>query len=55
LRLSILSDLTEHFRKQDQKYRHELEDAEGDAWRRAIFVTAGWPPPGESAAEPEAR
>ena len=51
----LLRDLTEHVRKQDQKYRHEPKGAEGDAWRRAIFMTAGWPPPGESAAEPEAR
>lgn len=50
---SLLCDLREHVRKQDDKYRHEPKGAERDSWRRAIFLTAGWTPPAESAAEPE--
>jgi Family of unknown function (DUF6062) len=49
----LLRDLQEHVRKQDDRYRHEPKGAERDSWRRAIFLTAGWPPPAESAAEPE--
>jgi hypothetical protein len=50
---ALLRDLQEHVRKHDNKFRHEPKGAERDSWRRAIFMTAGWPPPAESAAEPE--
>jgi hypothetical protein len=50
---SLLGDLQEHVRKHDDKFRHEPKGAERDSWRRAIFATAGWPPPAESAGEPE--
>jgi hypothetical protein len=49
----LLGELEEHVRKQDDRYRHEPKGAEQDSWRRAIFLTAGWPPPAQSAAEPE--
>jgi Family of unknown function (DUF6062) len=52
---SLLGELREHVRKHDDKYRHEPKGAERDSWQRAIFLTAGWPPPGESAARPEGR
>jgi ATPase family associated with various cellular activities (AAA)/Family of unknown function (DUF6062) len=51
----LLADLREHVRKHDRKYRHEPKGAEGDSWRRAISMTAGWPASGESAAEPGTR
>ena len=50
---SLLGDLEEHVRKHDHKFRNEPKGAERDSWQRAIDVTAGWPPPAESAAEPE--
>jgi hypothetical protein len=52
---SLLSELREHVRKHDDKYRHEPKGPERDSWQRAIFLTAGWPPPSQSAAEPEER
>ncbi len=52
---SLLHELREHVRKHDDKYRHERKGPERDSWRRAIFLTAGWPPPAQSAAEPEER
>jgi hypothetical protein len=52
---SLLDDLREHVRKHDHKFRDEPKGPERDSWRRAIFMTAGWPPPAESAAEPERR
>ncbi len=52
---SLLDDLREHVRKHDDKYRHEQKGRERDSWQRAIFLSAGWPPPTESAAEPEQR
>ena len=52
---SLLTDLREHVRKQDHKYRHEPKGSERDSWQRAIYMTAGWPPPAQSAAEPEHR
>ena len=52
---SLLAELQEHVRKHDDKYRHEPKGTERDSWRRAIFLTAGWPPPVESAAQPERR
>jgi len=52
---SLLHDLREHVRKHDHKFRDEPKGAERDAWLRAIYLTAGWPPPAESAAEPERR
>jgi len=50
---SLLDDLREHVRKHDHKFRDEPKGVERDSWRRAIFLTAGWPPPAESAGEPE--
>ena len=50
---SVLDDLNEHVRKHDNKFRHEPKGAERDSWQRAILMTAGWPAPAESAAEPE--
>ncbi len=50
---SLLCELTEHVRKHDDKYRHEPKGPERDSWLRAIFLTAGWPPPARSAAQPE--
>jgi hypothetical protein len=41
--------------KHDHKFRDEPKGAGRDSWRRAIHLTAGWPPPAESAAEPERR
>jgi uncharacterized protein DUF6062 len=52
---SLLRDLQEHARKHDHKFRHEPKGPEQDSWQRAILVTAGWPPPAESAGEPERR
>jgi hypothetical protein len=49
----LLSDLQEHVRKYDNKFRHEPKGAESDSWQRAIFMTSGWPPAARSAAEPE--
>lgn len=51
----VLADLREHIRKHDHKFAHEPKGAEHDAWQRAIFLTTGWPPPSESAGEPERR
>jgi hypothetical protein len=50
---SLLDELHEHVRKHDHKFRSEPKGAERDSWLRAIYLTAGWPPPAESAAEPE--
>lgn len=52
---SLLHDLQECVRKQDDRYRHEPKGSERDAWLNAIHLTAGWSPPAESAAEPELR
>ena len=52
---TLLRDLQEHVRKHDTKFRHEPKGAERDSWQRAIYVTAGWPAPSESAAAPERR
>ncbi len=52
---ALLEDLQEHVRKHDDKFRHEPKGAERDSWQRAIFMTAGWPAPAASAAEPERR
>lgn len=49
----LLSELSEHVRKHDHKYRHEPKGPERDAWQHAMFMTAGWPAPSGSAAEPE--
>jgi Family of unknown function (DUF6062) len=51
----LLDELHEHVRKHDDKYRHEPKGTEQDSWQRAIFLTTGWPPPAQSAAEPEQR
>ena len=51
----LLADLSEHVRKHDHRHGHEPKGPEHDSWRRAVFMTAGWPPPAESASEPEAR
>jgi Family of unknown function (DUF6062) len=50
---SLLHELREHVRKHDDKHRHEPKGPERDSWQRAIFLTTGWPPPAQSAAEPE--
>jgi Family of unknown function (DUF6062) len=50
---SLLDELGEHVRKHDHKFRDEPKGAERDSWLRAIYLTAGWPPPTTSAAEPE--
>jgi uncharacterized protein DUF6062 len=52
---SLLHDLREHGRKHDVKFRREPKGAEADSWERAILMTAGWPAPVKSAAEPELR
>jgi hypothetical protein len=52
---ALLAELREHVRKHDDRYRHEPKGPERDSWRRAIFLTAGWPAPAQSAAEPEQR
>ena len=52
---SLLNELREHVRKHDDKYRHEPKGLERDSWLRAILLTTGWPPPAQSAAEPEQR
>jgi hypothetical protein len=51
----LLADLREHVRKHDHKFAHEPKGTERDSWERAIRLTAGWPPPAESAAQPERR
>jgi len=50
---SLLDELREHVRKHDHKFSHEAKGPERDSWQRAIYLTAGWPRPTESAAEPE--
>jgi hypothetical protein len=52
---SLLVDLHEHVRKHDDRYRHEPKGAERDSWRRAIMLTAGWPPAVASVDESEPR
>ena len=52
---SLLHELHEHVRKHENQYRHEPKGSERDSWLRASFMTGGWPPPGQSAAEPERR
>lgn len=52
---TLLRDLEEHVRKHDNRFRHEPKGAEEESWQRSIFMTAGWPAPAESAAEPERR
>jgi Family of unknown function (DUF6062) len=50
---SLLNELQEHVRKHDDRFRHEPKGVERDSWYRAICLTAGWPAPSGSAAEPE--
>jgi len=50
---SPLGELREHVRKHDHKFHDEPKGAERDSWLRAISLTAGWPPPTESAGELE--
>jgi Family of unknown function (DUF6062) len=52
---SLLDELREHVRKHDHRFAHEPKGSEQDSWQRAIHLTAGWPPPAQSAAEPEHR
>jgi hypothetical protein len=52
---SSLDDLRDQVRKHGDEFRYELEGAERDSWGQAIFLTAGWPAPIESAGEPERR
>ena len=49
----LLAELADDVRKHDHRYRNETRGSERDAWRRAMFMTAGWPAPSESAAQPE--
>lgn len=50
----LVADLDEHIRKHDHRYKHEPSGPERDSWRRWVRMTAGWPPPAQSAAGPEA-
>jgi hypothetical protein len=50
---ALLDGLREHVRKHDHKFAQEPKGAEQHSWLRAIYLTAGWPPPEASAAEPE--
>jgi len=52
---SLLDELNEHVRKHEDRYRHEPKGPEQDSWQRAIFLTAGWSAPAQSAAQPEQR
>jgi Family of unknown function (DUF6062) len=52
---ALLEDLREHVRRHEDRYRHEPKGPEQDSWRRAIFLTTGWPAPVQSAAKPERR
>jgi hypothetical protein len=49
---ALLDDLREHVRKHDHRFADEPKGAEQDSWLRAIYLTAGWPAPKASAAEP---
>lgn len=49
----LFSEVREHVRKQEHRFAHEPKGPERDAWQRAIWLTAGWPPPAASAGEPE--
>lgn len=50
---SLLHELREHVRKHDHKYSGEPKGPEQGSWQRAIKLTAGWPPPAQTAARPE--
>jgi hypothetical protein len=52
---AVLSELAEHIRKQGAEARDEPPGAERESWRRAIELTAGWPPPPDLIGVPEAR
>ncbi|MGH2872447.1 MAG: hypothetical protein ACRDL5_08290 [Solirubrobacteraceae bacterium] len=49
----LLDDLKEHGRKHDHRVRDEPKGPERDSWRRAVYMTAGWPASNASAGEPE--
>ena len=49
----IHGDLLEFIRKEGVEARHEPRAGEQDSWQRAIQLTAGWPPPDQSAGVPE--
>jgi hypothetical protein len=50
---SLLTELRDHLRKQRAEFRDEPPGAEADSWQRAVWLTAGWPPPADSAGVPE--
>lgn len=52
---AIGTQLREFIRKEGVEARHEPKGSEQGAWRRAIELTAGWPPPAQSAGIPEAK
>jgi hypothetical protein len=51
----MLADLDEFIRKEGAEAKHEPKGSEQDAWQRAIWLTAGWPAPAQSAGVPETR
>jgi hypothetical protein len=51
----LIGELEEHIRKQRAEFRGEPAGAEADSWRRAIWLTSGWPPSSAPASLPEAR
>lgn len=50
---NLAEDLREHVRKQGAEFKDEPPGREADAWRRALYLTGGWPAPEESAVVPE--
>jgi hypothetical protein len=44
---TLVEQLREHIRKQGQEAKHEPKGEEQDSWRRAIWLTGGWPPDAE--------
>lgn len=50
---TVCADLHEFIRKEGVEARHEPRGQEQDAWQRALWLTAGWPAPEESASVPE--
>jgi hypothetical protein len=49
----LVTDLSEHIRKQGAEHKDDPEGGEADAWLRALRITAGWPPPDAPLGEPE--
>ena len=50
---AVLAELTEHIRKQGSEARHEPPGPEHESWERAMWLTAGWPPPTDLIGQPE--